>query len=210
VLLSELGLLILVVAGLAGGVARRPAGPAPAETTGAASGATPDLGPGSISGSIYDLGLTVLASDGARHPLGDLRGHPVLATMFYASCPTVCPMLIADLRRAVAALPPSARADARVLLVSFDPARDTAAVLRDVLARHGLDAQRWRVAVAPDEDGARTLAAALGIRYRAAAGGSFDHTARIVLLDRDGKVRAATDDPADAATTLAPLVAAPP
>jgi protein SCO1/2 len=152
----------------------------------------------------------VLGSDGARHPLVELRGHPVLAGMFFASCPSVCPTLIAELRRAQAALPEAVRAETRVLLVSFDPEHDTPAVLRDVLARHDLDARTWRVATAESEDGARTLAAALGVRYRASAAGGFDHTTRIVLLDQGGRLRAAIDDPATtAAATLVPLVTSP-
>jgi protein SCO1/2 len=95
------------------------------------------------------------------------------------------------------------RRDLRVLLVSFDPARDTPEVLQGVARGHGLDPQRWRVAAAPDEDGARVLAAALGTRYRAGAGGMFDHTAEITLLDGDGRVRARSADPQAVAAALA-------
>jgi len=38
-------------------------------------------------------------------------------------------------------------------------------------------------------------------------GGSFGHNARIVLLDREGRVRAAADDTAGAAATLPPIIA---
>ena len=154
------------------------------------------------SGSVYDLGLEVVGSDGGRHPLGELRGHPVLASMFYSTCPTVCPMLISDLKRIQAVLPPDVRAEVRVLLISFDPARDRPAVLKDVIARHGLDGASWLVGTAEDEDGARTLAGVLGIRYRAGAAGGFQHTTRIVLLDREGRVQASTDGGANASATF--------
>jgi protein SCO1/2 len=165
---------------------------------------------GDDGGSLYDLGIGVVGADGARHRLDELRGHPVLASMFFASCPSVCPLLINQLKRVDAQLPPAARDDTRVLLVSFDPARDTPAVLGDVIRRHGLDPRRWSVLVAASDDDARTLAAALGIRYRAAAGGMFNHTARLVALDRQGRTVGASDDLSGAVATLGPLLARAP
>jgi protein SCO1/2 len=194
----------LVGVGRIFGEARAPMSvPAPAArvTVGSAPAADDD------GGSLYDLGINLIGADGARHRLGELAGHPVLASMFFASCPSVCPVLISQLQRLDAQLPRDVRDDARVLLVSFDPARDTPAVLADVVRRHGLDARRWSVMVAASEDDARTLAAALAIRYRAAAGGMFNHTARVVALDRQGRTLGASEDLAGALSTLAPLMA---
>lgn len=146
------------------------------------------------AGSLYGLGLKVVGTDGQTRSLDDLRGHPVLASMFFASCPTACPLLINDLQRFEAALPADLRERTRVLLVSFDPKRDSPAVLEGVVGQHGLDSRRWRVAAAENEDGARLLAAALGIRYRAAARGMFDHTVRVAVLDGSGRIRARSGD----------------
>jgi protein SCO1/2 len=194
----------LVGVGRIFGSARAPA-PAPTARAPVESAAA-----GDDLGSLYDLGIGVVGADGARHRLDELRGHPVLASMFFASCPSVCPLLISELKRTEAQLPRAVRDDTRVLLVSFDPARDTPAVLADVIRRHGLDARRWSVLVAASEDDARTLAAALGIRYRAAAGGMFNHTTRVVALDRQGRTLGASDDLTSAAATLGPLLARPP
>ena len=157
------------------------------------------------STSTYDLGLTAVGADGARHPLAELRGHPVLAAMFFASCPSVCPLLIGQLKQIEAAAPVAIRRDLRVVLVSFDPARDTPAALADVVRRHGLDPRQWRVMVARDEGDARLWAAVLGVRYRASAGGLFDHTTRVTVLDRDGRVRAQSEDDSSVAAALASL-----
>jgi protein SCO1 len=146
------------------------------------------------AGSLYDLGLKVVGTDGRSRPLDDWRGHPVLASMFFASCPTACPLLINDLQRLEAALPADLRDETRVLLVSFDPKRDSPAVLEGVVGQHGLDSRRWRVVAAENEDSARLLAAALGIRYRAAAWGMFDHTVRVAVLDGAGRIRARSGD----------------
>ncbi len=146
------------------------------------------------AGSLYSLGIEVLGTDGRTRPLDEWRGHPVLASMFFASCPTACPLLINDLQRLEAALPADLREQVRVLLVSFDPKRDSPTVLESVVGHHGLDSRRWRVAAAENEDGARLLAAALGIRYRASAGGMFDHTVRVAVLDGRGRIRARSGD----------------
>jgi protein SCO1/2 len=156
-------------------------------------------------GSLYDLGLQVRDADGNVRSLDDLRGHPVLASMFFGKCPTICPVLIEEIKRLAETAPPELRRDVRVLLVSFDPERDTPAVLADVARVHQLDPQRWRVSVATDEASARYLAAVLGIRYRASAGGLIDHTARITVFDRAGVVRGQSEDPRVVAASLAAL-----
>lgn len=159
-----------------------------------ATGASAPPAPRPDVGSIYDLDLRLAGADGHGLDLARLRGHPVVAGMFFAACPSACPLLIRDLRQMVAALPARAQADLRILLVSFDPARDTPAVLADVLRRHGLDWDRWLLAAPADDDGARVAAAALGIRYRRTADGQFEHTRRVTLLDAGGHVRAQSDD----------------
>lgn len=161
--------------------------------------------PPAVSASVYDLGLRVQDADGAVRGLDELRGHPVLASMFYGSCTTACPLLIGELKRVAAGAPAGLRDDLRVLLISFDPARDTPAVLADVPRRYGLDVARWRIAVAPDQASARTAAAVLGVRYRPAAQGTFDHTTAVTVLDRSGDVRGRAQDPSAIASLLAGL-----
>jgi protein SCO1/2 len=151
-------------------------------------------GLGDREGSLYDLRVPVIGRDGQPLPLDRLRGHPVIAGMFFASCPSVCPLLIRDLKQLVAGLPPAQRARTQVLLVSFDPQRDTPQVLESVMQRHGLDAAHWTLATAKDADAAQLLAAALAIRFRPGSAGQFDHTTRVTVLDGDGHVRAQSED----------------
>jgi protein SCO1/2 len=161
--------------------------------------------PAEGGGSVYDLGLQVRDADGVVRGLDGLRGHPVLASMFFASCTSACPLLIERIKQVEAAAPAELRGDLRVLLVSFDPARDPPAVLVDVARRNEVDPRRWRIAVAPDEASARTIAAVLGIRYRLGAAGMFDHTTAVTVLDRQGEVRGRSDDPKELSAILARL-----
>lgn len=140
--------------------------------------------------SIYDLELRLRTSDGREIGLDAHRGHPVLITMFYASCPVACPVLIEDVGRIAAQLPPEVQRDLRIVIVSFD-ARDTPEVLRELAQKRHLD-DRWTVASANDTD-ARTLAATLGFKFRQLATGDYMHGATVVALDDEGRPIARTE-----------------
>ena len=137
------------------------------------------------SDSIYEMPAALVDQGGRPVGLDLFRGHPVLITMFYASCPDACPLLIADLQRFERELSPRARADLRIVLVSFDTARDRPEALKRLAAAHGLDTSRWRLLRASD-DTVREVAAVLGIRYRRLPDGSFDHSSVVTLLDASG------------------------
>lgn len=152
--------------------------------------------------SLYELPTALVDQDDVARHLDVHRGHPVIVSMIYTSCATACPMTIQRIQQIEAALPAEALADTRVLLVSLDPARDDAEALRAMLVTHGADAARWTLARA-DEDGAREVAAVLGIKYRATADGMVDHSTVLTVLDREGRVVARQSGLAD---PVAPLV----
>ncbi|MEO6773651.1 MAG: SCO family protein [Kofleriaceae bacterium] len=153
--------------------------------------------------SLYDLTIAVTNAQGVREQLDLDRGHPTLISMFYGSCTAACPLLIDTLDRTVRQVPPDRQKDVRVLLVSFDPARDTPAHLEGLVRAHQLDS-RWTLAAASDSD-ARTLAAVLGIHYRSTPDGQFFHSSAIVALDRDGRSTARMDGIGDTSALVAAL-----
>ncbi|MFT4975495.1 MAG: protein SCO1/2 [Myxococcota bacterium] len=108
-------------------------------------------------------------------------------SMFYASCPSACPMLIEDIRSLEAQLTPSERAALWGLLVSLDPVTDTPEVLTSVIACHGLDASRWRL-VSSSPDQVRDIAAVLGISYQSIEDGELHHSSLVTLLSPDGRL----------------------
>ncbi len=141
--------------------------------------------------SIYQLKPPLTDQDGHAFELGSLRGQPVLASMFYSSCQMVCPMIFETIRQTVARLPPPERERVRILMVSFDPARDTVAVLKRTAEAHGCDA-RWTLARS-DEANSRKVAALLGVQYRRLADGEFNHSSSIELLDSEGRIVSRTN-----------------
>jgi protein SCO1/2 len=159
--------------------------PAGAGGAGAAAAAGPSSG---VRGeSIYQLEASLTDQAGRRSGLDVFRGQPVIISMFYGSCPMACPMLISDVQRLEASLDPEARAQVRVLLISFDPARDTTARLAELVRQHGIDGQRWRVATVPEAQ-VREVASVLGIKYRWLEDGNINHSSILTVLDRKGVV----------------------
>ncbi len=180
-------------------IAKTPSASAAASTTNAVT-----EGP-----TIYPLATELTDQNGVKVALDLFRGHPVIIGMFYATCKASCPVLVSDIKAIEAALTADERADLRVLLVSFDPTRDTPAVLDAMSQRLGVDRDRWRLATST-EGGVRELAAALGVQYRTLQNGEYSHSAIVTLLDREGAPLARIDGmqmPADA--LLAKLRALP-
>lgn len=182
---ARLGALFLMVAAIAAAV--RAQQPAPAA---ASSEAQAQPLPGD---SLYQLDIALQDSDGAPLRLAQLRGRPLLVTMFYGHCAAVCPVLTAQVQRLVSDLPAAERAQLRVLMVSFDSALDTPQELRAFRAEHHINGPNWITARAAAGD-VRELAAALGIQYRELPDHTFNHSTVISITDRDGIVRARTSE----------------
>ena len=150
--------------------------------------------------SIYHLEAALTNQSGVAHGLDVYRGHPVLVTLFYASCPAVCPMIVDTLRATERELPAEERANLRVLMISIDPERDTPAALAGLAATRRIDTSRWTLARA-DESTVRSIAALLNVQYRKLPGGEFNHSTVIALLTPQGEIetsssRLGTPDPA--------------
>ena len=143
--------------------------------------------------SLYQLDLSFETADRSAIKLRDLRGTPLIVTMFYSSCTSVCPLLTTQVQHLVAAIPPAAQQQIRVLMVSFDSARDTPEALTTFKAEHHIHENNWLIARGSATD-VRTLAAALGIQYRELPDHSFNHSAVVTLLDADGVPRARTQN----------------
>jgi len=153
------------------------------------SAAAADALPGD---SLYQLAMPLTDQRGTSRPLATMRGEVTLVTMFYASCPYMCPLIVDTLKLTEARLDEARRARLRVLLVSLDAQNDTPEKLNALAEKRKLDAARWTLA-RTDAAHVRELATALGIRYRDLGNGDFNHSSMLVLLDRDGRVLARTE-----------------
>ncbi len=145
-----------------------------------------DEAAGSVAAdSIYQLEEAWTNADGETVHLSDLRGPHRVVAMFYATCTYVCPMLVAEMKKIEAKLPAGVKVD--FTLFSFDPERDTPAVLKKFAERQEIRAPNWQL-LTSSEDGARELSAVLGVRYRKEPNGDIAHSSQITLLDGEGRI----------------------
>lgn len=136
--------------------------------------------------SYYQLDAPLETHSGEQTSFAALAGEPVIVSMFYGSCPHVCPMLISTIKEIEKQLSPEARAELRVVLLSVDPQRDTPAALAELAAQRNVNSDRWLLARTTLSD-TRALAAVLGIKYKQLPDGEFNHTTAIILLDANGR-----------------------
>ena len=119
-------LLALVLAvGLAGcGPSDDKAAPTPSASNRAYHGVEPSPTPARPSYVLKD-------TSGKRYDFAaETKGRPTFVYFGYTNCPDECPTAMADLAAALRKAPADARDAARVIFVTTDPKRDTAAVLR--------------------------------------------------------------------------------
>jgi len=141
----------------------------------------------------YDLGIRVTRADGRVVDLATLKGRPTIMTMFFASCPDVCPLMTEHIQQMERKIPARELRNLQVVFVSFDE-RDKPSVLQGYRGAHGIESPRWTVATASPAD-SRALGDFLGVRFQKLPNGSFSHTAMIDLLAADGAVLARVPAP---------------
>lgn len=181
-----MALLSFLLAPHALAATRSPDGTSPSSV---ASGAPAPPLPGD---SIYRLPIALTDQDGKDFHLADRRGTLQLVSMFYTSCPYVCPLIIDTIKKTQRALSADEQKRLQVLLVSFDPERDSVARLKETAGQRKIDAATWTLARTATPS-VRKLAAVLGVQYRALANREINHSTSIVLLDKDGRIVARTD-----------------
>ncbi|GAB3376733.1 SCO family protein [Lysobacter rhizosphaerae] len=142
--------------------------------------------------SVYQLPLTLTNQAGQASDWRLRRGKPQLVSMFYTSCKYICPLIVDSGKAIEKNLTPAQQQQLGILLISMDPARDDAAALKAIVDKRNLDTQRWTLSAPPAAD-VRTVAGVLGIRFRQLADGEFNHTSALVLLDKDGRILARTE-----------------
>lgn len=136
--------------------------------------------------SVYHLESTWIDQAGTPLRLQSLEGRPVVIAMLYTSCAYACPRIMLDMKR-IEGDPGSAAADARFVVVSIDPERDTPARLAEFASGSRLDPDRWTLLTATEGD-ILELAALLGVQYRETAPGEWVHSNLITVLSPAGEV----------------------
>lgn len=142
--------------------------------------------------SLFLLSMDLKDQHGQTRHLKELQGQPSVMVMFYGSCKTACPMLFSDAKRLESMLPPEVREKTNFVFVTIDSKRDTPEVLKAYGDSIKIDQKRWWLVSTGDAD-TRTIAATLGVQYRAVEKGEFSHTNRIVVVSPQGEIDLVVD-----------------
>lgn len=137
--------------------------------------------------SIYQLDSEWTSDTGRTMKLNELRGKPQVMAMVYTSCMGACPLLVHQMQELAKTLPAGAATNVGFVLVTFDPQRDTPAVLHSYRVARQLDEKQWTLLHGRPED-VRELALVLGVKYREDAHGQYAHSNIITLLNADGEI----------------------
>lgn len=138
--------------------------------------------------SVYQLEVGLQDQQGRAWHWADQRGQVQIVSMFYTSCSMVCPMIVDTMKLTARAVNTPGRAPLGLLLVSFDPARDTVAVLHDYAQQRQLPSPPWLLARTDSPAATRQIAAVLGLQYRQLPDGDFSHSSELILLDVEVRI----------------------
>jgi protein SCO1/2 len=137
--------------------------------------------------SIYQLESTWTTATEQSLRLGSLQGRVQLVAMIYTTCEAACPIIVSLMQRIATALPADLHPHVGFVLVTFDPERDTPAVLRAYRAKMHLDPTSWVLLTGPPDD-VLELAMLLGIKYKREQSGDFLHSNVITVLNKAGEI----------------------
>lgn len=121
-----------------------------------------------------------------------LAGKAYVVDFFFISCPTICPKVKKQMLR----LYDEFQDEPNLVLLShtIDTKRDTVARLKEYARNLGIEAPRWHL-VTGDESEIYDIADdyfSIAVKDPTAPGG-FDHSGRLILVDKDKHVRAFCD-----------------
>lgn len=150
-----------------------------------------------IGSQVPDFALT--NQDNKRISMRDYRGKALAVTFIYSRCPlpTYCILMSKNFSDLANQLNQNAelKDKIRLLSVSFDPATDTPAKLKEYgLGYLGKDAKPdftvWQLATGTDKE-VRAVADFFGLRYEIDENDKtqFNHSLRTVVIQPDGRVR---------------------
>lgn len=130
--------------------------------------------------------------DGETVTPASYHGKVSLVFFGFTQCPDICPTALAEVAQAVALLGDDAQ-NVQVLMVSVDPERDTAQILRAYLGAFDGELPTEFVGLTGSAEQVRKAAGSFRAYYAKAptpdGGYTMDHSTSFYLIDQDGKAR---------------------
>ncbi|OFZ16198.1 MAG: hypothetical protein A2Z20_00085 [Bdellovibrionales bacterium RBG_16_40_8] len=143
--------------------------------------------------SLYHLSGKWINQDAKEIELKEFKEKPVIMAMVYLTCHYSCPTIISQVETLSKKVSDKIRDNTQIVLVSFDPSRDTPEKMKAYAIKRKLNPKRWVFITNPSEQKIRELAASLNFKYQKIENDDFSHSFMIVLLDELGVIRARVD-----------------
>ncbi len=137
----------------------------------------------------YGTDFRLTDHTGKARTMADFRGKVVVMFFGYTQCPDVCPTTLLDLKKVMGMLGKDYE-KVQVLFITVDPARDTPAVL----SRYVPSFHQTFLGLYGDQAATEKVTRDFKIYYKAQPGRTpssytVDHTAGVLVLDRNGQLR---------------------
>jgi protein SCO1 len=132
-------------------------------------------------------GFTLSNQYGDRVSLASYRGRVVVLTFLYSTCGDTCIVIGEQIRGALNELEEERAREPAVLIVSADPAADSAANVRRFLVRVSLTGRVQYLTGTLSQ--LRSIWRAYGVKPASVGAHEFDEYAPVLLLDRSGRKR---------------------
>ena len=117
-----------------------------------------------------------------------LNGHVCIVHYFFTSCPTICPLMVANLKGLHTEI---SNNDLRILSLTVDPAHDTVKRLKRYATTKQIDDSDWKLVTGTKQQ--LYLFARKGLSIDATDGdggaGDFIHSEKLVLIDQEQHIR---------------------
>jgi len=132
---------------------------------------------------------------GKRRPLLDnADGRTVIVDFIFTRCTSVCSALGTSYQQLQADIREQhLEHEVRLVTVSFDPERDTPAVIADYGRRFGANPETWTILMPIDPEALRRSLEAFGVIRVPAPNGQFIHNAAFNVIDRRGRLTRIVD-----------------
>jgi len=125
--------------------------------------------------------------------LQDLKGKVYVVDFFFTSCPSICPIMTANMLKLQKRF--SSFDDFAQLSFTVDPERDTPAVLKEYAEQRMINTDKWHF-LTGEKDSIYSVAydyLSSAMEDPSAPGG-FLHTEYFVLVDKEGNLRSREDE----------------
>lgn len=127
--------------------------------------------------------------DGVRFRLSEYfsDGKPLVVSFIYTACPTACPLISTEFKKAVDAARVKFGGKFNVLTIGFDTANDTPETLKAYGRKFTEDFKVFRLATS-DPETIKRLTGQFGFYYSKKADGTFDHMDMATTVRADGTI----------------------